>query len=172
MKYSYEEKLRLVLLVVCEQESVKQLAKSEGMHHEQLRRWIARYNAYGSDGLRSHRFRYSVDFKLSVLRYMHENHLSLKDTAVKFMIPAESTILKWDRLYTQEGLLGLSRDNRGRKKMKTEPKRPKKALTVEEELRRDNELLKAENAYLKKLRALVEERIARESGSGHKPSKG
>jgi transposase len=171
MKYSYEKKLRLVLLVVREHHSIKQLAKSNGMHHEQLRRWVSRYEAYGAEGLGSHRFKYDVDFKMSVLRYMHENRLSLKDTAVKFMIPAESTILQWDRLYAQEGLAGLSRDNRGKMKKPKQSLRPKPVKTKEEEFQAELEYLRAENAYLKKLRALVEERIARESGSEQKPSK-
>ena len=39
------------------------------------------------------------------------------------------------------------------------------------DLLKEIELLKAENAYLKKLRALVQERIARESKKGLPPSK-
>jgi transposase len=56
-------------------------------------------------------------------------------------------------------------------------KKAKKSLssspvkTQEEELQAELEYLRTENAYLKKLRAFVEERIARESGKKQKPSK-
>jgi len=50
-------------------------------------------------------------------------------------------------------------------------KKPKKPLTVEEQLRRENELLRAENALLKKVKALVKEQDARLPVGGPKPSK-
>ena len=53
--------------------------------------------------------------------------------------------------------------------------RPKKKkpeeMTELERLRYENEYLKAENALLKKVKALVEEREARQRGTGRKPSK-
>jgi transposase len=55
--------------------------------------------------------------------------------------------------------------------------KPKSAAVVkssksrEEELLAELEYLLAENTYLKKLEALVRERIARESGKKQKPSK-
>jgi transposase len=51
--------------------------------------------------------------------------------------------------------------------------RPKKKVpqTELEKLQEELRYLRAENAYLKKLGALVEERIARESGRLSKPSK-
>jgi transposase len=48
---------------------------------------------------------------------------------------------------------------------------PKLLKSTEEELLAELEYLRAEVAYLKKLRVLVEERIAHESGKEPKPSK-
>ena len=50
-------------------------------------------------------------------------------------------------------------------------KKDKLNTTPHEELLKELEYLRAENAYLKKLQALVEERIVRESGKEPKPSK-
>jgi transposase len=105
---------------------------------------------------------------------MHENHLSLFETAVKFGIPRDWTVNQWNRICEREGASGLYRDKRGKMK---KSKKPKKSLssspvkTQEEELQAELEYLRTENAYLKKLRALVEERITRESGKKQKPSK-
>jgi transposase len=55
--------------------------------------------------------------------------------------------------------------------MDKKPKKPPIPLSREQELLNENERLRAEVAYLKKLKVLVEERVARESGIGRKPSK-
>jgi transposase len=48
---------------------------------------------------------------------------------------------------------------------------PNQQKSTEEGLLAELEYLRAENAYLKKLKVLVEARIARESGKEPKPSK-
>ena len=62
---------------------------------------------------------------------------------------------------------GVNRKEGGRPKTK----KVKLKTTPHEELLKELEYLRAENAYLKKLQALVEERIVRESGKEPKPSK-
>ena len=52
---------------------------------------------------------------------------------------------------------------------KSKTKKVKLKTTPHEELLKELEYLRAENAYLKKLQALVEERIVRESGKEPKP---
>ena len=97
---------------------------------------------------------------------MHNNHLSLFQTAVKFGIPTDTTVGKWERIYYEEGPQGLYRDNRGRKsKMSSnKPRKVKFAKETEEDLIAEVQRLRMENEYLKKLNALVQERIARENG--------
>ncbi len=171
MKYNYETKLRSVLLVLKSGYSTHEVARMIGSEHKHIRRWAAHYEAHGEEGLRIKRRSYSGDFKLSVITYMDENHLSLLETAVKFGIPSDSTVLQWERIYRKEGLSGLYRDNRGKMK-KPKPKKPRSSSeNPQEDLQKELEYLRAENAYLKKLRVLVEERITREKGNAQKPSK-
>ncbi len=54
---------------------------------------------------------------------------------------------------------------------KSKPNEVNPKATPHEELLKELEYLRAENAYLKKLQALVEGRIVRESGKESKPSK-
>ena len=169
MKYSYEEKLTAVLSVVRGQHSVSSASKHFGISYTPMSRWIARYKEFGEAGLRIRQYTYSGDFKLSAIRHMHENHLSLTETTAKFGIYNESTLSKWERIYYEEGESGLYRDNRG--KMRTKPNKQELQPQEENDLRVENQRLRAEVAYLKKLRVLVEERIVRENGNGQKPSK-
>ena len=97
MKYSYEEKLAAVLSVVNGQHSVSSASKHFGISYTPLSRWIARYKEFGEEGLRIRQYTYSGDFKLSAIRHMHENHLSLTETTAKFGIYNESTLSKWIR---------------------------------------------------------------------------
>ena len=165
-KYSYEEKLDAVLRIKEDGMSVRDVAKIIGTSHEHVRRWVMRYEQFGVEGLCMKHGSYNGAFKLSVIEYMHDNHLSLSQTAVKFGIPTDVTVGKWERIYYEEGPQGLYRDNRGRKsKMSSEkPKKKKLNPEMEEDLIAEVQRLRMENDYLKKLQALVQERIARENG--------
>ncbi|KAA6304838.1 hypothetical protein EZS27_043512 [termite gut metagenome] len=85
----------------------------------------------------------------------------------------------WKRKYEATGLCGLYEGKQlWTENMATEKKNPIKQETrVSEANNKETrdllieiDFLKAENAYLKKLRALVQERIARENQKGRQPS--
>jgi transposase len=171
MKYSYEDRVRAVFYVLHDHMSAQSSALLLGCHKKDVQHWVARYKLYGAAGLRLRHGSYSGDFKLSVICYMRENHLSLFETAVKFGIPRDCTVNQWNRIYEREGASGLYRVNRGNMRKLKKPLLSIPVKMSEAELQAELEYLRAENAYLKKLRALVLERIARESGKESKPSK-
>lgn len=166
-KYSYEEKTEAVLRVIEEGMSMRESARILGATLVQVQRWIARYKQFGPEGLLLKHGSYDGLFKVSVIEYMHANHLSLFQTAVKFGIPTDTTVGKWERIYYEEGPQGLYQDNRGRKSKMNSDKPTKKKLSkeTEEDLIAEVQRLRMENDYLKKLQALVQERIARENGN-------
>ena len=166
-KYSQEEKIEAVLRVVEEGMSIQSSARILGTNKAVVQRWVARYRQFGLEGLFLKHGSYDGAFKVSVIEYMHDNHLSLFQTAVKFGIPTDVTVGKWERIYYEEGPQGLYRDNRGRKSKMNSDKPTKKNLNkeTEEDLIAEIQRLRMENDYLKKLQALVQERIVRENGN-------
>lgn len=97
---------------------------------------------------------YTGEFKQMVVEDMRKGGLSYREVAEKFGIGNHSVVSKWERIYLEEGPEGLYIERRGRKSIG----RPRKLeKSVEEDLIAEVQRLRAENAYLKKLRALVTE---------------
>ncbi len=103
--------------------------------------------------------RYTPEFKVMVIETMRKEKLSHKEAARRFKINAHSAVAKWERIYLEEGKEGLYIERRGRKSTGRPPKLKKE---VEEDLIAEVQRLRAENAYLKKLNALVAERERQE----------
>lgn len=150
-KYSYEQKLQVVLDVVENQKSNSEAAGRIGACKGDAQKWVGLYREFGVEGLMIKRRSYDGQFKIEVIEYMHEHKLSNRETAAKFGIPVHGTVAKWERIYYEEGPQALFRDNRGRKKsMSTsKPKKPKLDKKTEEDLIAENQRLRMENAYLK-----------------------
>lgn len=103
--------------------------------------------------------RYTPEFKIKVVETMHKDKLSYRETACQFDISNHYIVANWERIYLEEGAEGLQIERRGRKS-KGRPAKLKKE--VEEDLIAEVQRLRAENAYLKKLNALVSERVRQE----------
>ena len=103
--------------------------------------------------------KYTPEFKIKVVETMHNEKLSYRETAQEFDISAHNIVARWERIYLEEGAEGLHIERRGRKST-GQPKKLKK--DVEEDLIAEVQRLRAENDYLKKLNALVAERVRQE----------
>ena len=104
--------------------------------------------------------RYTAEFKINVIIDMREHHLGLRETGKKYKVN-HTVILKWERIYLEEGAEGLMKERRGRacKESGTRKGRPPKLdKKVEEDLIAENQRLRMEIEYLKKLDALVRKR--------------
>lgn len=98
--------------------------------------------------------KYTGEFKQMVVETMRKENLSYREATREFGIGDHNAVAKWERIYLEEGPEGLYIERRGRKST-GRPKKLDKA--VEEDLIAEVQRLRAENAYLKKLRALVME---------------
>ena len=111
--------------------------------------------------------RYSPEFKECVILDMREHHLGFRETSRKYKLTvtsetaAASMVQRWERIYLEEGAEGLMKEKRGRAcaaggTRKGRP--PKLNKKVEEDLISENQRLRMEIEYLKKLDALVRKR--------------
>ena len=95
---------------------------------------------------------YPPEFKKMVIETMLEENLSYCETARRFEVSCDTRIKSWERIDLTEGSEGLAVERRG-KRRKGEPKQLPKE--VENDLLDEIHRLRAENAYLKNLQALV-----------------
>jgi transposase len=129
-----------------------------------VQKWVRKYDTNGAKGLvKNFKTSYSGEFKQYVVEYMHNNHLSCLETAIQFNLAGDQIVNKWERIYYEEGPQGLYIERRGRSKNMSSKQRKKLSKEVEEDLIAENQRLRMENEYLKKLNALVQERIKREN---------
>ena len=96
--------------------------------------------------------RYTPEFKKLVVETMQKEKLSYRETARQFEISDHKQVAAWERIYLTEGPEGFAVEQRDRSSKGRFGTLPKE---VEEDLLAEVQRLRAENAYLKKLQALV-----------------
>lgn len=114
-----------------------------------------------------------ADFHLKrqIVLDIEKNHVTLSHASLKYDVSA-SQIKVWLRIARGKGIDALKLvKKRGGPPGMGRPRKNSKPLTEIEQLRKEVQELRTENALLKKVRALVEERNARLREIGHGPSK-
>ena len=121
--------------------------------------------------------KYSSEFKIRVIMDMREHRLGYNETVRKYWDITrgqehnyQKQVQRWERIFLEEGAEGLMKERRGRacKASGTNKGRPPKLdRKVEEDLIAENQRLRMEIEYLKKLSALV---LAEEQKNGKKRS--
>ena len=141
-----------------------------GVKHEVFRcqvvRWNHIYDELGDVGLEHDKPKLSIQIMIELIERVESGESYTQVAYSAGRLP--DLLIKWHKIYLQDGIDGLKSLKRGRKPMTVKkPKENKKkdSLTQEErikELEETNEYLRAENEYLKKLNALVQKRKAQE----------
>ncbi len=160
--YSIKQKKEVINYLINNDVSLYQAQKKFNINRETIRIWLYKYKHGGNKKLKNSKKynKYTGQFKVDVVEYMHEHRFSHKKTSIIFMI-SDYLVKEWDLVYRHEGKDVLLKGNY----MKS---RRKKTLDLKEksreELLEEIEQLRMENAYLKKLRALIQK--------GTKPNNG
>ena len=103
--------------------------------------------------------RYTPELKKQVVEAVIQDGLSYQEAARIYEVQGYDRIQSWERIYLEEGAEGLAIERRGRKSTGRPKNLPSK---VEEDLLAEVQRLRAENAYLKNLQALVLEEERRQ----------
>ena len=116
--------------------------------------------------------KYSAEFKIGVIMDMREHRMGYRETVRKYWDVTKGQehnyhkqVQRWERIYLEEGAEGLMKERRGRACSTSGTRKgrpPKLDKKVEEDLIAENQRLRMENEYLKKLDALVQKRLQEE----------
>ena len=158
-KYKTEFKLKVVKSFLAGEGGAKLLARQWSVPEEKIRTWVSHYRLHGLDRLRPKRSAYSAQFKLQVLSHQDREQLSSRQVAAVYDIRNPNQVVVWRRNLDEGGVEALGNRKQGRPDMKSERRCPAPPTTVvtdsAQALREENERLRAEVAYLKKLQALI-----------------
>ena len=161
-RHNLEAKLMIVKYVLEEHHSIWEASDFFGVAYQTIRFWVKHYEKEGISGLNIKNKTYSGEFKIYVVEYMRKHNLSLVQTAIHFSLPNRTRVRVWNKIYDEKGPQYLMEEHRGRKKMKENKSNKNvkncKVNPTEKELLKRIEYLETENAYLKKLNALIQDK--------------
>lgn len=179
VKYSVSQKATIVGFIKAGKLSHWGAARKLGCDNKTIRRWMQQYKLHGVKGFKFKNGRYEGRFKVKVVEYYLKKGLSLSQTASYFKIPNDGIICQWVKIYKRLGAAGLSGETRGRKrssmgKKPTQKQIPSKDTAVQKlaEMQKELDYLRAENAFLKKLEALVQQEEAAKAQAKRPKSSG
>ena len=133
-----------------------------------LERWIKQFNHNGINGLAilGKKQNYSPEFKLNVVQAVKNGQFSAESACLYFGIANSGVVSQWLQAFEKQGINGLLPKPKGRSTMKPKyPKMPPKPKTEEERLKYRILELEAENAILKKLQELNQQKMQKKQPS-------
>lgn len=163
--YSLKFKLKIINESKKGKNSVNNIAKINKISSSTLQNWIKLFDKKGIDGISRTRInnKYNQDFELMIVKEYLTSEISYSDLAIKYNIPNYSLIAAWKLEYEKNGIMGLQNKKRGRSPTMTIEDTKKDNRSKQEkiddkqkikELETKLEILRAQNALLKKYQAL------------------
>ena len=171
-KHDYEALLKYMRMLE-DGYSIDHISTYFGVSHGRLKYLWLLYQQYGTSVLRRKQHtQVSGELKQQIVRDIEKNHLTLVQASLKYGV-STSRLSVWLKIFREQGIGALLiTKKRGQPPGMGRPrKKTFEEMTELERLREEVEYLRTENALLKKVKALVEEREARLREIGQKPSK-
>lgn len=157
-KYDLEFNLQVVQSFLAGDGGAKLLARRWSVPEEKIQTWVSHYRLQGLDSLRPKRGAYSSQFKLEVLAHQDREQLSSRQVAAIYDIRNPNQVVVWRRTLHEGDAAMQGNGQQADPELKEQ--RPAVGTGTEplndpNSLREENERLRAEVAYLKKLQALI-----------------
>ena len=171
-KHDYEALLKYMRMLE-EGYSIDHIHRKFGIGKGRLQSLWLLYQQHGTSVLcRKQYIQASGELKQQIVLDIEKNHLTLVQASLKYGVSA-ARLSVWLKIFREQGIDALLiTKKRGRPPGMGRPrKKTFEEMTELERLREEVEYLRTENALLKKVKALVEEREARLREIGQKPSK-
>ncbi|MGP4059278.1 IS3 family transposase [Halobacillus sp. H74] len=154
-RFTNDEKHQVIQRYLTESVSYRELANQVGIDSSTLRYWRQLVECHGDQAFTHPYTNYPTAFKLKVIQFIKDRGYSIREASAIFHIPHFSMVRRWTRKWENGGMEALESKRKGTLPMPARKKNHSSSSfkSIEEEV----EYLRMENAYLKKLRALVEE---------------
>ncbi|WP_430787785.1 IS3 family transposase [Virgibacillus flavescens] len=157
-KMTEKEKHDVVQRYIKESYSYRGLAKESGIDESVLRYWVKLYEYHGNQAFQFPYTNYTPAFKLDIITFIEEKNFSLREASAIFHIPDPAMVRKWKKKWETGGFDALKPTRKGNPHMtahqKKNSKNEKPAKDPIEEMQKELEHLRMENAYPKKVESL------------------
>lgn len=155
----HSRKFKLKVARLRDTHSISELSRKFGVSEGQVHYWHTVYRLNGEDSFKPKKLPHTESFKLEVIQKMHEEEWSVVRASAFFDLSSSGLLSLWLKEYTKGGILSLVPLKPGISRMKKEsPDKKSFEQMTREELREELEYLRAENAVLKKLKALTQKK--------------
>ncbi len=160
----YSRELKCIIAKQClGGASSRDLAKQYSISSRQIRYWAQVFAIHGTDSFLPTKHAATAQTKRKALNLMWTNEWSLTHTSAVLNLSSPGILSVWLKRFNELGIKGLKIRHKGSPSMKQQPQRttkPDNEMTLEE-LREELVYLRTENAVLKKLEELEQEKNRR-----------